>query len=158
MFVIQESMRSVFFEFRPLLVLSGFISICVFENKFINLIFGVLTGFLLDVFLGDFLGLYTIFLGLIGYILGIMCKYFIKINLLSYMYIYSVVLFLFIFINILVNFVLYKKLDIINLYKNKFIYMFVESLILSIFVYWFNYVICYVTGDKNSGKIRDKKN
>ncbi len=158
LFVIQESLRFDFFEFRPLWLLSGFICICVFENEFTNLIFGLLIGFLLDLFLGNFLGLYIIFFGLTGYILGIICKYFIKINLLSYMYIYSVVLVLFIIINILINFVLYKKIDIINLCKSKYVYTFTESLTFSIFVYYFNCVICYFVGDKTSEKIRDKKN
>ena len=77
----QNPILSVgFFGARPLLLVSAFVSIALFEKEYTGMAFGVLTGMLLDFSFGNSLGIYALLLCILGYTLGVLSTYFFRCN------------------------------------------------------------------------------
>ena len=70
---------------RPLILVPFFVSAAVFENEIVALSLGMVCGFLADVSFGTTVGSFVLILCLIGYFIGVLFRYFIKINLFSAM-------------------------------------------------------------------------
>lgn len=137
-----------------LLVLSSVISICMLEKSNLNIFLGAFSGFLLDISKNTFV-LYILFLIFTGYLIKKICTYFIKTNITSCVFVNFVTLILFLIINIFINYFVYN-INILSLCKNKYIYLLVNSLIFSVIIYYFNYIIWHFMGEKHREKRRKK--
>jgi len=92
-----------FLGIAPVLVITGFICISHFENEFVSMAFGILSGFLIDLSFGSVLGANALVLGISGYVLGILFSYYIKANFLSAMFFSSVALLAITFANFYIH-------------------------------------------------------
>lgn len=72
-----------FFNVTPSLLIPAFITICIFERKFAAIGFGILTGFLLDLSIGNILGPQILIFGLLGYLIGFIVNYFFQSDILA---------------------------------------------------------------------------
>lgn len=70
---------------RPLLVISAFVSISLFEREYTAMIFGIFCGFLIDLSFGTPLGCFAFVFCLMGYILGVLTSYFYNVNIFSFL-------------------------------------------------------------------------
>ncbi|MBR0423652.1 MAG: rod shape-determining protein MreD [Clostridia bacterium] len=128
---------------RPLILVPFFISAVVFEKEMYALALGLICGVLVDISFGTTLGLFMLILGLIGYLTGVLFKYFIRINLFSTMIFDFFVLAAVGFLRFYFS---YFKLGIQNniyIWNNVFIPMICYSGILFPVAYFFNKYIYY---------------
>jgi rod shape-determining protein MreD len=65
---------------RPVILIPTFIAIAIFEKEYVSMVFGIIIGIFLDVDIGGPIGIQTIFLFILGYILGVLFTYFINLN------------------------------------------------------------------------------
>ncbi len=69
-----------FFGIRPILLVPAFVSIALFEKEFTGMAFGIVAGMFLDFSFGNPLGIYALFLCILGYVLGVLSTYFFRSN------------------------------------------------------------------------------
>ncbi len=69
-----------YFNVKPVLILSLFVFIALFEKEFVGMSFGILTGFLFDLGFGIPIGLNALAFCVLGYFLGVLSTYFINVE------------------------------------------------------------------------------
>ena len=72
------------FGVRPCLMICAFVMIALFEKEFTGALFGAFTGLLMDLTYGTPFGVYGLLLFVLGYTVGVLSVYFIKINILTF--------------------------------------------------------------------------
>ena len=142
-----------FLQSRPLLLVPSFISIALFEKEFASMAFGILTGFLLDMSLGNILGVQAILLCLLGYSLGIISNHYFKANFFAAL-ISSVVI---IPLVISGRFYFYYVFHGIELSAYAFVNYCIPGIILTFalmpLVFFFNRAVAYfLRGEEGGGK------
>lgn len=133
---------------RPLVLVPFFVSAVVFESEIFSLGLGLVCGILVDVSFGTVPGCFMLVLGLIGYFIVIMFKYFIKINLFSAMIFNFVILSIVCFLKNCFN---YSKLGVQNnfyVWNNVFVPIICYSGVLFVLAYFFNRYIYYKFSEK----------
>ena len=63
---------------HPFFVVSVFVSVSIWEKEYMGMIFGIVCGAFLDVAFGIPVGICSLMFSLLGYILGVLSKYFIR--------------------------------------------------------------------------------
>ena len=63
---------------HPFFVVSVFVSVSIWEKEYMGMIFGIVCGAFLDVAFGIPMGICSLIFSLLGYILGVLSKYFIR--------------------------------------------------------------------------------
>lgn len=71
---------------RPVILIPVFIAVSIFEKEYASMIFGIVIGSFLDVSIGNFIGIQTIFLFILGYVLGVLFTYFVNLNFLTFFF------------------------------------------------------------------------
>lgn len=69
---------------RALYILPCFIFIAVHENQYIAMLFGIFTGLLIDIGYNNVIGIETIILCFVGYILGKISTKFVRANIITH--------------------------------------------------------------------------
>ena len=69
---------------RPLILIPVFLAVAIFEKEYVSMFFGIVIGFLLDISIGNFIGIQAIFLFILGYTLGVLFTYFVNLNFLTF--------------------------------------------------------------------------
>lgn len=133
---------------RPLILISFFVSAVIFESEITALALGFFCGFLVDISFGTILGCFVLILSLIGYLMSVLFKYFIKINLFSAMIFNFFVLAIVEFLRFYFN---YFKLGFHNnfyMWNNISILVICYSGVLFPVAYFFNKYIYYKLSEK----------
>lgn len=106
-YILQTSCGFIYIHnIVPIVIMSINISVSMFENIFVTCIYSLLSGFLCDMAMHNFIGFNSIFLIIFCGVINILTIYYIKANLASFM--------VFILISILIE----NLLIIIFKYKN----------------------------------------
>lgn len=83
---------------RPLLVISAFVAISLFEREYTSMIFGIICGFLIDLSFGTPLGSFAFVFCVLGYVIGVLTSYFYNVNIFSFLafdlFIFALIMFL----------------------------------------------------------------
>ena len=128
---------------RPLILIVVFLAVAIFEREYASMFFGITVGFLLDVSIGNFIGIHTILLFILGYTLGVLFTYFISINLFTF----SLTSLIFIPLILLYRFLFFYIIPGFDNAKYAFLYHLLPSIvytmIISPFVYYINRSIAY---------------
>lgn len=142
------------FAAKPLLVVIGFSTIAVFENEFVGMIFGVVSGIFLDMIFGVPIGLCAMLLCFLGYVIGVITTYFIKPNLLVFWSISTVTVFVVLLLRFLFFYVLKNVTGLEFILEKIFLPIMIYSVIIAPIVFWFNRCIYF---SKNTGGEKNKK-
>ncbi len=142
-----------FLQARPLLLIPAFISIALFEKEFTGMAFGIFTGFLLDMNLGNILGVQAILLCMLGYSLGVVSNYYFRANFFAALISAAAIIPLV----ISGRFYFYYISHGIELSAYAFVNYCVPSIILTFtlmpLVFFFNRAVAYfLRGEKGGGK------
>ncbi len=136
-----------FWDTKSLPIISSLVCICLFENKFIAMIFGAFIGLLLDFSCGGLLGINAIVLGLCSYVLATMCLYFIKTNLLTAMFFSGI----FSLIAIIIDFCLHNHMDsYIFMWNFWYWKIIVNTILFALPVYFFNRMVLHRTRERKN--------
>ena len=145
---VQEIPEFNLFGIPSFWTVPSFVCISLFEKEFTSMAVGILSGLLIDLSLGCFLGLNALILGILGYILGVIFSYYVRTNFLSALFISGIVLVLILAVNILVNFSSneFKNHEIYDLYLP----IVILTILITLPVYFFNRTISYMTREKRN--------
>lgn len=143
-----------FYGARPLHLVAGFISIILYENKFVSLAFGILIGLLMDLIVGNVLGIYTLILGILGYFLSIVFECFIKINLISAVLVTFLVSSIIVFVNSFIVYFFYGIVSTGNIWSSKYIPIVLYTCFAAVPVYLFNRTVFYFTRERKNEILR----
>lgn len=141
------------FGARSLAALSGFVCISLFEKEFTSMMFGILVGLLIDFSSGSVLGVNALILGLTGYILGVICSYFVRTNFLSAIFISGLVSLIVTGVDFCLHYVLSGA-------SNKLIWniwylpIVIHTMAVALPIYFFNRTISYCTRERQNEKYR----
>lgn len=152
LYAIQQTPEFNLFKNSCFWIVSGFVCISMFEKEFVSMAFGVLSGLLIDLSFGNFLGFNALILGLIGYLVGVIFSYYIKTNFISSMFISGFIAALVIFLNLWINF---SALEFGNEYiRSNYFSIVLSSALATLPLYFLNRTISYTTREKVNEKIK----
>ena len=146
LYAVQQIPELTLFEVPSLWTVSGFVCISLFEKEFTSMAFGIFSGLLIDLSLGNFLGVNALLLGVLGYIFGVIFSYFIRTNFLSAMFISGIVSILVLGVNIFINFPA-EEFKIERCY-NIYIPIIISTVLTTLPVYFLNRTISYTMRER----------
>lgn len=136
---------------KSLLIISLLVCVCLSENKFISMIFGILVGLLLDFSYGGLLGIYAIVLGFCSYALANICLYIVKTNFLTATFFSGI----FSLIAITTDFCLHNRIySCMFMWKFWYFPIIINTTLFTLPVYFFNRIVSYCTREQKNEKYK----
>ncbi len=139
---------------RSLMIIPALVSIALFEKESNGMVFGIITGALLDFSFGNPIGIYALFMGLIGYALGVLSTYFVRANLLMALVASAVITSAIVFCRFYFNYVLMGFNNANFAWLNICTPVIIYSVIATPIIFLFNRSISYFLG--NTGGEQNK--
>lgn len=136
---------------KPLPIISLLVYICLLENKFTSMIFGISIGLLLDFSYSGLLGINAIALELCSYILANMCLCFIKTNFLTAMFFSGIFSLIAIIIDFCINNHIYGY---VFMWKCWYFPIIINTMLITLPIYFFNRIVSYCTREQKNEKYK----
>ena len=133
---------------RPNLVVSLFLAIALFEGNYVSLVWGLISGLILDLSLGKYIGLNMAILGIIGYAVGKIKEKLFEVRLVTYIFFCLIMHPILIFIGFYTTYII-NGFDFIDFaISNHVIPSIVYTILVSPLIYLFNRPIFYLLREK----------
>ena len=137
-----------FFGGRPILVLPLMISVCLAEGNYFSLIWGFLTGLILDLSFGGIIGIISVIMGILGYILGQLKDKLFEIKIFTFMFLCFIIEPLLIFLRFYINYVI-KGIEYVDIIiYNHILPIALYTFLISPIIYLFNKPIAFFVRKK----------
>lgn len=132
-----------FFVLAPI-----FVSIALFEQEFVGLVFGIFAGMLTDYSFGAGIGICAAIFGIFGYTISVISNYFLRANVITQIIMSTVILCFTEILKLTIAFSNQQLNSIIAVWRNVFCKSLVISLPVFILAFYFTRAISYKFGGK----------